>query len=239
MIGRTILVVIILSLAATTTTSADGWAVGAFIGGVTTHQNTLTLDQPHAGTRVSMDPVGYHSRSLNSPIYYGYRVTWFARRSFGVEGEFIHPKVFARTGDPVHATGTIGGEPIDATIPMNSILERFSISHGLNLLFLNAVFRKQLGRDANPRLLLTARGGAGATIPHAESEVKGRTQEQYEWGSPAFHAAVGGELRLVRVLFATMEYKFTTTNESVGVVDGTIQGRFSSHHLAVGVAWHP
>ncbi len=216
---------------------ADDWALGGFFGGTATRQNTLTLQQPQAATNLSMHPVRYDSRSLKNPIYYGYRFTWFARPNVGLEGEFIHPKVFARTGETVRLRGTIVGQPVDASLPMSSVIERFSLSHGLNFLLVNAVFSHQVDAGSTPRFWLIARGGAGITIPHVESDVGGRERQAYELGSAAFQGAIGGELRFARHVAATMEYKFTTTNESVGIGDGTLRGRFNSHHVALGITW--
>ncbi len=232
------LITLLCCLFAAAPLKAGDWAIGGFLGATSTRPNTLTLEQQEAGTHVSMDPVRYDSKSLQPPIYYGYRVTWFMRRHFGLEAEFMHPKVFARTREMVHATGTVAAESVNASVPMDSLVERFSISHGLNLLLVNAVFTHQLDHGTRPRWLLTARGGAGLTIPHAESEIRGRTQEQYERGAPGVQVAFGGELRVAGHVYATAEYKLTTTAQSVSVVGGTMEGRFTTHHLAVGVAWH-
>lgn len=218
---------------------ADGWAFGGFVGGAATHQNTLTLEQSQIGTRLSLGPVKYDSESLHSPIYYGYRVTWFARRHFGLEGEFIHPKVFARTSQTVRATGMLASQPLNGSVQLDSIVQRFSISHGLNFLLVNAVFRHPLDEGATPRLWLTARGGAGVTIPHTESDIGGRVQEQYERGAPGVQAAIGSEVRITEHVLATIEYKFTTTEQSVSIDGGTIRGRFTSQHFTVGMTWHP
>jgi opacity protein-like surface antigen len=216
---------------------ADGWSIGGFLGGAATHPNTLTLRQQQVGTRVSLAPVRYDSQSLESPIYYGYRVAWFARRNFGLEGEFIHPKVFARTAETVHASGTIAGHSVDGAVAMRSVVERFSISHGLNFLMVNAVFRPRLDSSSTPRFWLVARGGAGITIPHVESAIGGSDQQQYQLGSLGIQAGIGAELRLSEHVFATVDYKLTTTNQSVSVAMGTMHGRFTAQHVAVGLAW--
>ena len=44
--------------------------------------------------------------------------------------------------------------------------------------------------------MLAVRLGAGPTIPHAESTIGGRTQEQYEWGRVAGQVAAGLEYRV-------------------------------------------
>jgi hypothetical protein len=77
------------------------------------------------------------------------------------------------------------------------------------------------------------------TIPHAESEIGGVTQGQYEWGSLALQAAIGTEVRVARRVRVLAEYKLTTSAPTVSVAGGTIQARYLSQHLAagLGVAW--
>ena len=197
-----------------------GWTVMAFVGGSRTSPATLTLDQPAAGTPVTFTRVPFDSRSFASPPYYGYRIAWFPARGrpLGIEVELIHLKVYARPGS------------------MGPLVERFSISHGLNLLLANTVWRQTT--DVR-RLRLTARAGVGIAIPHAESRVAGIDQEQYELSSAAFQAAAGPEVRIARRALAFAEYKVTTTAPRVSVAGGTIRGRYTSQHLAagLGVAW--
>jgi hypothetical protein len=195
-----------------------GWTVMAFVGGSRTSPARLTLDQPAAGIHVSFTRVPFDSRSFASPPYYGYRIAWFPVRAIGVEAELIHLKVYARPG------------------AMGLRVERFSISHGLNLLLANAVWRQT---DQHRRCRLTARAGVGIAIPHAESRVAGIDQEQYELSSAAFQGAAGPEVRIAGRALAFAEYKVTTTAPRVSVAGGTIGGRYTSQHLAagLGVAW--
>jgi hypothetical protein len=200
--------------------ASAAWSFMAFLGGSHTAPATLTLDQPATAIHVVFSRVPLDSRSLSSPPYYGYRLAWFPARggAAGIEAELIHLKVFARTAT------------------MEPLVDRFSISHGLNLLVANFVWRQP--GDAR-RLRLVARAGAGVAIPHAESRVGGVDQEQYEFSSAAFQAAAGPEFRLAEHARAFVEYKLTTTAPSVGVAGGTIHGRYTSQHVAtgLGVEW--
>ena len=118
---------------------------------------------------------------------------------------------------------------------MGPFVERFSISHGLNLLLANAVWHQPV----SGRLRLAARAGAGIAIPHGESRMSGVDQEQYEISSAAFQVAAGPELTFARHTRAFVEYKLTTTAPSVTVAGGTIRGRYTSQHVAagLGVSW--
>jgi hypothetical protein len=195
------------------------WTAAAFVGASATRAATVTLARPAAGSRVTWTGVSFDSRSFASPPYYGYRIRWTpsADARAGIEAELIHLKVYARTG---------------ALAP---IVERFSISHGLNLLLGNVVWRQPLRRG----LRLAARAGAGIAIPHAESRVGGIDQEQYEISSAALQAAAGPEFATSPHTRAFVEYKVTTAAPAVAVAGGTIKGRYTSQHLAagLGVAW--
>jgi hypothetical protein len=194
------------------------WTLAAYLGGTWTSRADLTVDRPASGGPTTLSDVTFDSRSFESPPYYGYRFGWFRERSgVGIEGELIHLKVYARPE-------TLGAE-----------VRRFSISHGLNLVLANAVVRRPL--PSSHRASMTARVGAGVSVPHAESEVGGVTQEQY--GSLALQAAFGTEVRIAGRARLLAEYKLTTAAPTVSVAGGTIQGRYLSQHLAagLGVAW--
>jgi lipid A oxidase len=196
------------------------WTLAAYLGTAWTRPATLTVDRGSSGGRTELTGVAFDSRSFEAPPYYGYRVGWFDGRSgIGAEGELIHLKVYARPE-------TLGAD-----------VRRLSISHGLDLLLANAVVRRPL--PSSHRASATLRLGAGVTVPHAESDIAGVTQEQYEWGSLAVQAAIGTELRVARRARVLAEYKLTTAAPTVGVAGGTIQGRYLSQHLAagLGVAW--
>jgi hypothetical protein len=201
-------------------TARAEWSLMAFLGASHTAPATLTLDQPAAEIRMTtFTGVPLASRSFSSPPYYGYRFGWFSKRDAraGIEAELIHLKVYAPAGS------------------MGPLVERFSISHGLNLLLANVVMRQPAGR----RVRLAARVGAGIAVPHAESRIGGIDQEQYEVTSPAFQASAGPEFALSRHSRAFAEYKLTTTAPTVSVANGTIRGRYTSQHLAagIGVVW--
>lgn len=197
------------------------WTIGGYLGSSWTSPATLTLDQPSQNVHVTWTSVDLDSRSFESPPYYGYRVTWFPseRASIGVSGELTHLKVYARAG------------------ALEPEIQRFSISHGLNLVLANVIWRQPPA--SGRRVRLTARAGAGFAVPHGESQVFGVTQEQYQVSGFALQGAVGPVFRLTTHLNALAEYKLTTAAPTVDVPDGTIKGRYTSQHVAAGleVAW--
>jgi len=192
------------------------WYVQAYLGASHTFAATLTLDRPSSDVHSTFTGVTLDGRSFESPPYYGYRGGWTTGR-LGFEVELTHLKVFASPG----ALGPLVG--------------RFSISHGLNLLVGNIVWREAIAR----RVRIAFRGGAGIAIPHGESRINGVDQEQYEISSVALEGAAGPEFVLARHLRAFAEYKLSSAAPHVSVAGGTMSGRYTSQHVAagMGVAW--
>ena len=218
------------------------WRLGAFLGGARTQSTSLSVTQPSEGTDVTLSPVHYRSESFEPPIYYAYSVGVFpGARSFGIEGEFIHLKVIADTARTTSAEGVIAGQPSSGTRALSSVVERFSISHGVNLLLVNAVMRRSaavVGRSVPPRWILTGRAGAGASVSHPESTIGGRSLERYEWGSFSLQGAAGVEVRIARRLFLAGEYKLTRTVQHVSIVDGSARTPLTTHHAVAGMVVH-
>lgn len=235
------LLVSLFSLTSIQPASAE-WTLALFIGGARTNDSPLTLVQPGESTAVTLSPVSYGAASFDAPIYYGYRAGFFQHAGWlGFEGEFIHLKVIADTARSADVTGTVRGEIVSGPRPIADVIEQFSITHGVNLLLMNVVARREAGsRDSSgsPRWILAARGGVGATVPHAESTVRGIVREQYEWGALSLQAASGVELRVTQRLYVTGEYKLTRTVQDVSIVSGSARAPLITHHGVVGVTAH-
>jgi hypothetical protein len=221
--------------------AAAEWTVAGFVGGTRTQDSTIELTQPSQFTDVTLSPVRYRSESFEAPIYYAYRIGVFpGAGSIGVEGEFIHLKVIADTRRPVMMEGVIRGEAVSEVRPLATVLERFSITHGVNLLLVNAVARlaTQAPNARPPRWFLTGRVGAGASVPHPESTIAGVDLQRYEWGAFSFQAAGGLELRLTNRLYLAGEYKLTRTVQYVSAAGGSVRTPLTTQHLVAGVVAH-
>ena len=224
-------------------TNPGGWVVAAFLGGASTASSALRIAQPSRGTELTFRDVRFDGRSLDPPLYYGFRGGYFraGRTSLGVEAEFIHLKVFSDPRQQVRAGGTLRGAPLDGALPLGQIVQQYSISHGANLLLFNVAARHALARDrdgARGRLLLTGRAGIGPTIPHTESAVEGQRREQYEFGRAAWQLGGGLEVRLRGGLHALGEYKFTRTRQRGKIFAGEAESLLRTHHGVFGLSYH-
>jgi hypothetical protein len=216
------------------------WILAAYIGSAHTLSESLRVTQPATGTVLTLSDVDYEGRSFTPPLYYGYRLSVFPRAAaFGVEAEFIHLKTYARTERDTSIVGVHNHQAVDRRGHVNDVVERLSISHGLNLILVNAAVRRTFTRqpDGAPSLQLAARIGAGPTISHPESIVAGESHEGYELGAAALHAAGGIEYRFSRRVAVMAEYKFTRTTQRITIARGTAESAFASHHVVAGVAW--
>lgn len=218
------------------------WVFAVYVGAAYTEAARLSLVQPGIGTDLIFAEVAYRGDSFTPPLYYGYRLSFFpqSEAALGIEAEFIHLKAYAQTDRLVQAAGVYRGEPVSGRLQINDVIQRFSISHGLNLILVNAVARRTLSAraGAGPRVYLIGRVGAGPTLPHPENTVDEVSHDGYELGALALQAAGGLEFRLSGAFAIVAEYKFTRTSQRVTVDRGQARGTFASHHGIVGVAWH-
>jgi hypothetical protein len=231
----------VLLLVATALPCRAEWHAAAYLGAAHTQNSDVRLHQPALGTDLLFREVSYRGESFASPQYYGARGGYFFGEHLGVEAEFIHLKVFANVERPIQTSGTLNGVVINGSFPMSTFVQRFSVSHGMNMLLANLMVRKQFLRGPDNRLgrfLLTGRAGVGGTIPHPETELMGARDEHYQPGRAAFHLAGGGEIRLWRKLYALAEYKYTHTDQRFRIAAGNADALFRSHHGVFGLGIH-
>jgi hypothetical protein len=169
-------------------------------------------------------------------------MTWIpdAHRWMGIEGEWIHAKVFAEANRVVHMRGTLRGVPIDAVVPLSSLVQRLAMSHGLNFILANLAVRRGLGPiDARGvhRVVAVVRAGAGPTRPHAESHVDQVARDQYENGGLGIQVGGGLEISLWRGFGALGEYKFTWASPEIEVAGGQAKVPARSHHVVFGAVY--
>jgi hypothetical protein len=216
------------------------WYAAGYLGANHTTSATVSIDQPSIGTSLAFDSVTFAARPFTSPQYYGVRGghLFGERRRWGVEVEWLHPKVYADISRAVHVSGRSGGVGVDTTTRMDTFVQHYAMSHGMNFLLVNLVVRMPIasGGGAASRLAVFGRGGAGPMLPHAETTVGNRTVEGYQRAGLGVQVGGGIDVRLVGWLSAFGEYKFGRARPRIDVADGTGRMTANVHQLAFGLA---
>jgi hypothetical protein len=231
---RLILLFIVSTVALLTPRQAGAqWYAGVYIGANHTQSASVTIEQPLLGRSLTFDDVDFDGRPFESPQYYGWRVGRLMGRArkIGIELEFIHLKVIGRTDRAYPVSG------LDASstgpVMMNTVVQRYAMTHGLNLALINLVIRT---RAPGP-FTLVWRAGVGPTLPHAETTIDGEPREQYEYGGPGAQLSAGLDMRTWRFVSTTAEYKFTIARPRIDVAGGTGATTSATHQVAVGLAF--
>jgi len=222
---------------------AGGWTITGFFGASHTASSRLRISQPMLGTDVTFDEVELRGESFRHPLYYGFRGSYFFRKLawLGIEGEFVHLKVFADAQQNVHTHGLYHGTQIDRNVVLGTIVQRYSISHGVNLFMANLAGRRAFSRTndcPDGRFILSARVGGGLTLPHPESTIDNREQEQYQSGRGVWQIAGSAEARIWRRLYVLGEYKFTRTRQRGKIFAGVAESLLRTQHGIFGLSYH-
>jgi hypothetical protein len=124
-------------------------------------------------------------------------------------------------------------------MPLANVVQRFSMSHGVNLALMNIVVREQvpLASRAREHVYGTLRAGVGATIPDTESTVMQQSHQGYQWGRGAYQLASGLEAPVKGSFGLFAEYKFTWTHQHNAIAGGTADLTLRSHHFVGGARW--
>jgi hypothetical protein len=207
-------------------------------GGNHTAPADVTVNVPSSGLAVTYQGVHFSARSLDSPQYYVWRIgrLFGTHQRLGVEFEFTHLKVIGDTSRSYVASGQINGQAIPggSSLPMNAVVQEYQMTHGLNFLMVNAVGRVPI--KSGRRLSLVTRAGMGTTLPHAETEVLGQTQERYEFTGLGVEGSAGLAMKLSHLLSVIADYKVSEARPRITVVSGTAQTRALTQQVAIGLA---
>lgn len=236
-------------LAAAAPAEAESYLYGYF-GQAWTGDTDLTLRQPSRGNDVTFSDVEFVDRSFERPWYYGFKAGhYFAGLPwFGLELEFFHFKAYALDDKTYPVSGTRSGAPIGGSVRMDTIVQSFNISHGVNVISLNALARHGfMPSERFPHGRLQAYGGfgLGAVINHAEAVMDGLESGSYQIDdSPSYQVLLGFRFFPVDLglrwgnpaIFA--EYKFTHLTPDFDINQGSGEVTFDTHHIVFGLGWH-
>jgi len=218
------------------------WFIDVYLGKSATLNADLRIKQPANNSDFTVQDLSFDDESFSDPPYYGARVGYFFESypAFGVALEFFHFKMLAETKESKLFTGTWNGAAINTVQPVNSVVQRFDISHGVNYLTVDALFRNAMfvDQDRFPRGRVQAYVGIGpgAVITHPENRVEGaNNNEEFELGGFGFQTFVGLKLLLLKHLGLFGEYKFSHSSLRVDLSTGHAKVDENTHHAVFGV----
>ncbi|HSQ06031.1 MAG TPA: hypothetical protein VLN59_18485, partial [Burkholderiales bacterium] len=128
----------------------------------------------------------------------------------------------------------------DTSLTMNTVVQGFSVSHGLNYVLFNAYVRHGFYKDPDrfPAGRVQPYGGIGVgpVIVHPENSVEHLDNSGgYDIGGAGGQVCLGARLLLLRYLGVFAEYKFTFSSPDVDVAQGSAHFDERSHHLIGGL----
>jgi len=227
---RVLFFIVSMAVLLTPRPSEAQWYAGGYLGANHTHSASVTIDQPMLNRSLTFKDVDFDGRPFAAPQYYGWRVGRLIgqARTFGVELEFIHLKVIGRTDHVYPVSGLESGDP--GPLPMNAIVQRYAMTHGLNFALINLVMRTPVRGP----FAIVWRAGVGPTLPHAETTIDGQPRDQYEYGGPGAQLSAALDIRTWRFISTSAEYKFTVARPRIDVAGGTGVTTSATHQLALG-----
>ncbi len=201
------------------------WALSLYGGDSLAEDGDLRLTG--GGRRLTFHNVDWADRSFESPIYYGARLThWWEH--WGVAVDFTHTKVYSNPDQIVRVSGQRNDRE-----RLGDTLERFDLSHGLNFITLNGLYRWRPTKRWQPYV----GAGAGAAVPHVEATVAGQETEEYQLAGPAAQGLVGVGYRLFEHLGAFVEYKLTYADLDADLRGGArVTTQTLTHQFIAGVS---
>lgn len=213
--------------------------LSAYTGGSRTSASDLHIVQPALGTDFVAHGVRWSGAPFKPAPYYGLRVGWFAADDapWGVALDFTHYKVYARTGGIVDTRGTWMRGAVTGVAPLDRYVQRFELSHGVNMLSVNAVRRWTSPRLFSGRLQPYVGAGPAWYLPHAESVVGAVPHEaSYRPAGFAVHVLAGAQYRVSDRVVLFAEGKADRGRARVDVASGSATTSLRTVHLASGIA---
>lgn len=158
----------------------------------------------------------YETHSFSLPIYYSYRLVYHIRPNAGISLEMNHLKLYLQNLPPE--------------------IERFTITHGFNQLWLNYQHKKGSWHII---------AGAGPVIAHPENTIRGLkldeqlglAQRGYYFSGITTQLAVQRIFPLGKHFFLSLETKMNLAYAKVPVVNGSANVPVSAFHALAGIGF--
>src|SRR5206468_9885054 len=213
-VGWVVAAAVLVAAAGPVTPAAAEPFFDLYTGKSKTRDEDLRIRQSAAGNELRFKDVSFDDKSFESPPWYGVRAGYFFEEApwLGLALEYFHFKMLVDTSETRRLTGTRGGVPVDATARVDSVVQKFQITHGVNYLAVDVLARYGFFEDDEDfpkgRLQLYLGAGAGPVLAHAETRVDGLKDEPgYEVAGVGVQAFVGARFMLLKYLGLFVEGK--------------------------------
>jgi hypothetical protein len=211
-----LMVVLVLALgAAVCAYGAESvWTVELYTGAPYNFETPLEISQD-GEEDIDINSAEYETKPFEHPLYYAWRISrWRDARAW--ELELVHDKIYLKN------------KPDE--------VQKFSISHGLNLLTVNRAWNIHN---------LIYRVGLGVVIAHPEFEIRGEKFEDddglfdsgYHLAGPTAQVAVGKRFYISDNLFVGIEGKLTASYACISIGDVDAEVTNVAVHGLVGLGY--
>jgi opacity protein-like surface antigen len=214
--------------------------VSAYTGSSFTRQSDLHIARGASGNDITFRDVDWSARPLDAAPYYGLRYTHFfsALPAWAVAVDYTHYKVYAKTGTTVQVQGLWNGLAVNGAAPLVDYVQQFEISHGVNMLSINGIYRWLDMTISSGRLQPYAGAGLTRYWMHSENMVDGVFHETgYQSSGHGFQVLAGASYKITPQVYAFAEAKFNRAKANVDIADGQAESRLRTLHASVGVSY--
>ncbi len=216
---------------------SQSFNVSAYLGKNFPSKTYLIVSQDINQTFLRFENIELTDRSFEFPLYYGVKLSAdlkFAGPRTFAELEFIHSKVYSNPEQIVRSVGIYRDTSMDSLIRFGDIVQNFSISHGLNYLFLNIGYK--LIREESFSSFF--KFGVGVSIPHFETTVDSLSFERYELNSFAVQVSGGLNFKICGNFGGLIELKYTSGEIiDAGIFGGTAETHIKMVHFVFGISY--
>ena len=218
-------------------------SLSLYTGSSFTLSSDIHVQQPATGTDATFKGVTWDAKPFKNPPYYGIRLSHFFERfpRWGLGLDFTHYKIFAETDRVVPVSGTFNGMPVNESAPLNQRVQKFNVTHGVNLIALNTIYRWSfLPTESFTQGRLQPYAGVGLVyfLLHPENTVNNKNNNESYQGSGFGYQVLGGlHYGLTRNIGLFAETKFSSGEARVDTADqGRAETTLHTFHLLAGIS---
>jgi len=230
----------VLLLAAISGVAHAETQLAIYTGTSLSRDSDLRISQPGSATDLALRGVQWDARPFHPAPYYGLRASYFPDQAenWGLAVDYTHYKMYARTDRYVPVDGAWRGTHVSAVAPMNQYVQQFELSHGVNLVSLNAVYRWPQPGPAAGRVVPYVGAGIAHYRPHSENQVGGVAHEtSYVPSGLGYQLFGGAQYRWTERTALFAEGKFNAGTAKVDIAGGHAETALRTFHLLGGVSF--